>query len=417
MSTDDRGRMPGGRYPLALAFSFLAMASALAGCGSAQVQPSRLPVELRGVWLTNVDSRVLDSRANIAEAMQFLADNNFNVVYPVVWNKALTLYPSEVMRKYFGAELEQLPGYRGRDPLAEVIEEAHKRGIAVIPWFEYGFAASYNQEGGHIIRAKPGWAARDSGGKLLKKNGFEWLNAFDPEVQEFMLALVTEVAQKYEADGVQGDDRLPAQPIEGGYDPVTSALYKEQEGAAPPSDFRDARWKRWRAARLSAFGRELYRRVKAAKPGLMVSWAPSVYPWSLEEYLQDWRSWADPAQDGGAYADLVHPQIYRYGMAQYGDTLDTQLPGAMGVGARAPYLYPGILLSFGKYLMDEDYLKEAVRYNRRRGCNGEVFFFYEGLRKENDRRAKVLKENFYRTPAQLPFIPLFRRTYEPAPLR
>ncbi|NES74064.1 MAG: tetratricopeptide repeat protein [Okeania sp. SIO2D1] len=46
---------------------------------------------LRGIWLTNVDSKVLHSRDNIAEAMDFLAETGFNVVFPVVWNKAFTL--------------------------------------------------------------------------------------------------------------------------------------------------------------------------------------------------------------------------------------------------------------------------------------------------------------------------------------
>ena len=128
--------------------------------------------------------------------------------------------------------------YKGRDPLAEVIDEAHKHNIAVIPWFEFGFSSSYNDGGGHILRAKPHWAARDREGRLLKKNGFEWMNAFHPEVQEFMLALVTEVVKRYDVDGVQGDDRLPAQPIEGGYDSLTVALYKETHaGIGPPLGF------------------------------------------------------------------------------------------------------------------------------------------------------------------------------------
>jgi uncharacterized lipoprotein YddW (UPF0748 family) len=264
----------------------------LASCSSTQAkQTPVLPIELRGVWLTNVDSRVLENRASIAEAMQFLADHNFNIVYPVVWNKAMTQYRSDVMKQYFGIEIDTLAAYKGRDPLAEVIEEAHKRNIAVVPWFEFGFSSSYNDNGGHILKAKPHWAARDREGKLLKKNGFEWMNAFHPEVQEFMLSLVTEVVKKYNVDGVQGDDRLPAQPIEGGYDSLTVALYKETHaGNEPPLDFSENHWKYWRAVRLNAFAQTLYRKVKALKPDVVVTWSPSIYPWSLDEYLQDWRS-------------------------------------------------------------------------------------------------------------------------------
>ena len=56
-------------------------------------QPEKIrSTELRGVWLTNVDSKVMDSRENIAEAMRFLAENNFNMVCRVVWNKGMNLY-------------------------------------------------------------------------------------------------------------------------------------------------------------------------------------------------------------------------------------------------------------------------------------------------------------------------------------
>ncbi|MBU1064199.1 family 10 glycosylhydrolase, partial [bacterium] len=64
------------------------------------------PVELRGVWLTNVDSNVLDSQRSIAEAMHFLGEHHFNVVYPVVWSDAKTVYQSEIMDSLFGLPID-----------------------------------------------------------------------------------------------------------------------------------------------------------------------------------------------------------------------------------------------------------------------------------------------------------------------
>lgn len=373
-------------------------------CTTTQSQQEIQPIELRGVWLTNVDSRVLDSNENIAVAMQFLADHNFNVVFPVVWHNGVTLHRSEVMKRNFGIEIDTL--YKNRDPLAEVIEEAHKRNIAVIPWFEFGFTSSYKNNGGHILKAKPHWAALDRQGKKVEKNGYEWMNALHPEVQEFMLSLVSEVAKKYNVDGVQGSDRLPAQPIEGGYDSLTVALYREtHSGNEPPLDFRETHWKHWRAVRLNAFAQQIYWRVKALKPNAIVSWTPGIYPLSLDEYLQDWRSWVNPDPNGNFYADIVHPQNYRYDIERYKQTLNTQHRDSMKINTKMRYLYPGILLNIGTYLISGEYLKEAVRYNRHSGYNGEVFFSYEGLRKENDAMAKLLKENFYKTPAVLPFTP------------
>lgn len=49
--------------------------------------------------------------------------------------------------------------FTGRDPFVEILEEPHARGIAVVPWFEFGFSSSMNRNGGHILAAKPDWAA------------------------------------------------------------------------------------------------------------------------------------------------------------------------------------------------------------------------------------------------------------------
>jgi len=374
---------------------FLGLLVIFSACRSLQ---SDVPVELRGVWLTNVDSDVLDSREKIAEAMQFLAEHHFNVVFPVVWNDALTLYPSRMMDSLFGISIS--PRFAGRDPLAEVIQEAHARGIAVIPWFEYGFAAAYQKQGGHLLAKFPHWAARDRDGKLLTKNGFEWLNGFHPEVQDFLLALVREVVQNYPVDGVQGDDRLPAQPIEGGYSPFTDSLYRAAHaGNPPPADPRDAAWQRWRGDWLNQFGKRMYQAVKAIKPEIIVSWAPSIFPWSFDEYLQDWPAWIR-----GQYADLVIPQVYRYQLSQYRTTVDalrTDVPPEFN------QLYPGVLMNVGDYLIPTDYLLAAVAYNRQHGYPGEVFFFYEGLRKQEGLLARKLREQFYQQPAALPFRPAF----------
>lgn len=141
-------------------------------------------MKIRGVWLPNTDSLVLNSQPRIAEAMEFLAQTGFNVVFPVVWSKGFTVYPSQVMRELCGIEID--PRYQGRDPLAELTAAAKRVGIAVIPWFEYGFASSYHRNGGHLLAKKPDWAALDRHGNLLTKNKFEWMNAFHPEVQDFL---------------------------------------------------------------------------------------------------------------------------------------------------------------------------------------------------------------------------------------
>ncbi|HEY9602120.1 MAG TPA: family 10 glycosylhydrolase, partial [Allocoleopsis sp.] len=347
--------------------------------------------EIRGVWLTNVASNVFNSRQNIAEAMNFLAQTGFNVVFPVVWNNSTTLFPSRVMRDTFGVEID--PRYAGRDPLAELIAEAKRVGLAVIPWFEYGFASSFGQNGGPLLAKKPQWAARDANGNLLQKNSFFWLNAFDAEVQEFMRGLVLEVAKNYDVAGIQGDDRMPALPSEGGYDPKTVERYVQQFNSNPPQNSKDAQWLQWRADLLTDFLTRLYRDVIAINPNLIVSVSPSVYPWSYQEYLQDTQVWVDQGQ-----VDIIHPQAYYRDFDGYKQTIDRVVAQQFS-SLQLPSLAPGVLIKVGSYRITPELLLQKIQYNRDRKIPGEVFFFYEGLREDNDALAKALRSGPYAKPA------------------
>ena len=344
-------------------------------------------MKTRGVWITNTDSQVLRDKQSIAEAMDFLALTGFNVVFPVVWNKGVTLYPSQVMRENFGIEID--PRYVGRDPLAELIGEAHRVGIKVIPWFEYGFASSYKLNGGPLLAKKPEWAARDCTGNLLNKNGFEWMNALDPQVQEFLLSLVLEVVKNYEVNGIQGDDRLPALPCEGGYDKGTVERYRKVFNQNPPQNPKHPQWLQWRADILTDFLARLYQEVKAINPNLLVSMAPNIYDWGFKEYLQDSQAWLERG-----LVDLIHPQIYRRDFQSYRQIVD-RLVTKQFTAEQLPKLAPGILVKLGSYRISPEYLLQAINYNRYRGIQGEVFFFYEGLREDNDALSKVLRSRDY----------------------
>ena len=47
--------------------------------------------ELRGVWLTNIDSDVLFEKERLKQSLRTLHQLNFNTVYPAVWNWGYTL--------------------------------------------------------------------------------------------------------------------------------------------------------------------------------------------------------------------------------------------------------------------------------------------------------------------------------------
>lgn len=81
---------------------------------NAQITPSAaLASELRGVWLTNIDSDVLFERDRLKTSLQKLDKLNFNTVYPAVWNWGYTLYPSKVAAKVIGRAIDPPQDYKG----------------------------------------------------------------------------------------------------------------------------------------------------------------------------------------------------------------------------------------------------------------------------------------------------------------
>ena len=353
-------------------------------------------LELRGVWIANrPHSLVLESRKNIIEALDFLRSHGFNTIFPVVWNRGYTLYPSQVMSRYSLPTIDPFYNQQQRDPLAEIIQEAHQRQIEVIPWLEYGFAASHLANGGHIVQKYPHWQAVDRDGTAVRHGGLTWMNGFLPDVQKFMLEIVREIISNYPVDGIQGCDRFPALPVTAGYDNFTLGQYQSEFGVQPPRNHGNSQWIQWRADRLTDFLAQIYQTIKTANPQAIVSLSPAVYPFCLNNLLQDSQAWVEKG-----LVDIIHPQIYRSSFSRYSQEVK-QIINSVDRHL-LPKFAPGIAFTAnGKDLSQKDLVK-CIKINRDRHFSGQVFFHYEGLRKNNDAIAIALANDSYQQAAQLP---------------
>ena len=99
--------------------------------------------ELRGTWIAR---NTLNSKESIAQAMDSLANNNFNVVYINAWSRGYPLWQSDKFFQETGIKID--PDYSGRDILAEAIAEGHRLGLHVEAWFEYAFVGG--SSGNHL---------------------------------------------------------------------------------------------------------------------------------------------------------------------------------------------------------------------------------------------------------------------------
>ena len=358
-------------------------------CEAVQTAQSAQPLAAaqRGVWIATPEhTRFFDSPAEMDRQLKAWAQIGINTVYAAMWNQGRTLFPSDTMKRLTGVAIDEK--LAGRDPLQELISVAKRHDIKVYAWFEFGFASDFKGgPGSEIIRARPAWRALDKQGKQVEKNGFRWMNALDPEVQDFMLGLIMEAVQRYDLAGIQGDDRLPALPSSAGYDPVTVAQYRaEHGGKVPPQDSTDPAWLAWRAGKLNDFMQRLHGAIKAVKPQLQISMSPSPYPWGYEEYLQDWPTWLKRG-----WVDSISPQLYRYDIAGYRKELH-KITREQVCPQQLDRVFPGLLLALGRdYLASPELLRQMIEANRQEGVLGEVFFHSEGLIKRGSNLAPLYR--------------------------
>lgn len=255
------------------------------------------------MWIpSHHHSPVPRSRETIARALDQLQALGVNAVLPAVWNRGHTAWPSVVME---GQGLpRQDPELAGFDPLAAYAELAAERGMALIPWLEYGFAAEPVGRPGPLLARYPGWAALDRRGRVLEHGGLRWLNALNPAVQAFVATLLVELAERYPLAGLQGDDRI-ALPRAGSHDAATRARFHHTSGGGWPWCDGDPRWCRFRRDAISAWVAASGERLRAQRPGLLWSLAPAPLPFGRRQLMQDSVRWLADGQ-----VDLLVPQLY-----------------------------------------------------------------------------------------------------------
>ncbi|MGK7943381.1 MAG: glycoside hydrolase family 10 protein, partial [Microcystaceae cyanobacterium] len=342
--------------------------------------------EIRGVWLTNIDSEVLFDAQTLSNSIDTLNRLNFNTVYPTVWNWGYTLYPSQVAEKVIGKKIDPTEGLQERDMLKEIITDSHQKNMAVIPWFEFGFMAPSDSE---LAKRHPDWLTKRENGDTIwwegKVHQRVWLNPFHPEVQQLITDLVIEIVSNYDVDGIQFDDHF-GYPADFGYDDYTIALYqKEHNGKAPPKlngqlntgqNCRVNRpgwkeWTEWRSQKITNYMKDLFTEIKKANPKALVSVSPNPQTFSKNCYLLDWQKW----ERMGLIEELI-VQVYRNNMNSFQRELNQ--PAIKTAKTHIPVAI-GVLSGLKGRPTPLSLIENQVNYTRQQNYAGVSFFFYESL--------------------------------------
>ena len=342
----------------------LLLATGLASlwAGAAVAIPRRV-----GVWLTNSPSPLYYDAGRLDRAVAELAGAGFNTLYPNVWSRGTTFHRS----RWAPMEPALVKANVQHDPICHMTSAAHRRGLQVIPWFEYGLMEPAEAE---VVRSNPEWVLQKrDGSSSVTLHGKEmvWLNPAHPGVRERFLGLIGEIVQRCKVDGIQLDDHF-AWPVELGYDPYTRALYERETGRQPPDNHTDRSWMTWRRKQLSGLLRELRATLKRSGQGSpYVSLSPGPFRFAYNHWLQDWELWAL----GGLIDELV-VQNYAYSLKGY--ERDLEQPALVKASGWGIPVEIGILSGFGGRTTAIPTLSEKVRLAAERG-HGVIYFYWEGL--------------------------------------
>ena len=332
---------------------------------SAQL-PSAQPRRTLGVWLTNSPSGLYYDRQVLIRAMDELKAAGFNAIYPNVWSRGTTFHrsryaPVEPALKKAGTQL---------DPICTLSQQARKRGMKVIPWFEYGLMEPSDST---IVSQNPEWVlAHADGNTVMTMHGKKmvWLNPAHPEVRERFVGLVVEVMKRCRMDGLQLDDHF-AWPVKLGYDRYTSALYENETGAPPPKDHTNRYWMTWRRRQLTGLLRELRERLEKESLPKRISLSPGPFRFAYNHWLQDWELWAV----GELIDDLV---VQNYAYSLKGFAKDLNQPALRKARQWGLPVQIGVLAGFGKRTTPIPVLAEKTRLSNEQGY-GVIYFYWEGL--------------------------------------
>jgi uncharacterized lipoprotein YddW (UPF0748 family) len=302
---------------------------------------------MRGLWVATVANIDWPSRSTLtadqqrAELVSILdraAAAGFNAIIFHVRPASDAVYRSSI--EPWGAMLTGTQGTDpGYDPLAFAIEQAHARGLQLHAWinpFRAGNTADSSRLAPtHLFRVR-----RD----LIRVYGSQlWLDPGEPDVQDHVLRVVTDIVRRYDIDGIHADDYFyPYPETDATNRPIVfpdAATYGRTGGGLTIDD--------WRRANVDRFVERLYREVHALSPTLPVGISPfGIWrPGSpngvagLDAYAAiyaDSRKWLRQG-----WVDYLAPQLY-WAIAAPQQSFPALLDWWLGENVQKRHVWPGL---------------------------------------------------------------------------
>lgn len=351
-----------------------------------------LPVETRGMWVDNFTINSFFTREDVARHLDELKAINVNIIFPDVYGNGAAIYPSKIVPQ----QSRFVVFFKDDDVLKIIIEEAHKRGIEVHPLVRV-FALHNGAE--YFINDKVEWLDKTNANKFTLANGYYWLSPANPEVREYNIDMLKELARNYNIDGIHLDYiRFDA---DFGYNAFMRDLFTNLFGI-DPFDIKSDRmldiFKVFKSQFVNKFVEHAFYELKAIKPNLLISAAvASPYSWGKNDLGQDWLNWAL-----NRHVNFLTPMSYRSTVEQYSSTVKSEVNTVSGI----TYIYTGI----GVYLFNDSILLGQLKAGQDTTMTGQAVFSTANMKYYH---YNVLKNGPWSKPA----VPTFRDPHKAANLQ
>ncbi len=351
---------------------------------------------VRAIWVTRWDYQ---TERDVRGAIRAAAALGLNRVLFQVRGRADAFYPSQV--EPWGEEIGgRHPGF---DPLQVAIEEAAATGIELDAWLNVlpawkGSKPPKNRQ--HVYYTHPEWFLVDRSGRrlLLDADKYTVLNPCLPQVRNYLVRIVEDIASRYRFDGLHLDyvrfvGRKPGTRHDFPYDANTLRLFENYSGGLPSTQ--PAEWNEWRRRSVNTVIYRLSNAYRALQPHGRVSVAAiKDYARARENFFQDVVTW----QRRG-WVDEVFPMTYDKTTSGF----TTFASRALSVPQR-DNVYPGV----GVYLHDNArQLAAQLQQLERMNAKGYALFalsnFYPTPSHESrsDERSRALRASMRRAVANL----------------
>jgi len=351
-----------------------------------QLYPSlyeSLERETRGIKIDNFTVDKFNCREDIVKLLDKIKELNLNLIFPDVYCRGEAIYPSKVV--------PQKPHFKNffkdGDALEILIEEAHKRDIevhAMVRVFSLGGGVS------HFIDERIHWLDKTKYDGFTNEDGGYWLCPAIPEVREYNIDLLKELALNYDIDGIQLD--YVRSEANFGYNPYMRELFKKEYGV-DLFDISDdqmlRKFKIFKEEFVTSFVEEAFFEIKKIKPkSIVFAAAGAPYGWGLGDLSQNTLNWATNRQ-----ISCLLPMCYRESVEKFIPLLKTELNRISGI----IYMYP----SLGLYLFDEYEMLKQIQACRDMEISGLILFSTSNIKPT---QFEFIKNG----PFRLPAIPTFR---------